>query len=438
MAPYTGLNNSGGSDFENNVVGQHPSDDLPGRISKLEATNRNSRNIPGSDDEIEVIHCIVKSPKQNTAYVDEPKWAIGPRGETMLKAHYPIHDVEEYLRQNHNMAFSVQKHYNVADQQEEVRKAARNKQKLPALRPTMELMQLESQDMIDAFKAFVNANPFLEREFPEFTTLTLTAPYLPWFHHRSEATMDGLSKTHSLLMEKLTRWIDDNYGDLYRRVEDQWARGVVSFDSMPFLMRIGEAILVSQKVGHQDQQMRGVVADTYLKSITPGSATNAESRYGKQSSSESSQKEQYWTWEGEVWSYKYDGSFYKEREHIEIEMPAGDIKEETAITDLSAFPMRFADEETRTLLEKRGREFWTCRKRRLVSYNDTSGIYGVRYHLIDEKFPEANILVERGTIHGRLQHLQTVALDWVFIPTRIQLHQQSHAIKNRTHGHGIR
>jgi hypothetical protein len=399
MAPHNGMYSADGDErisFESNVIGRHPSDDSLGRISMSKAANRDPRSSQGSGNEIEVIYCIVEFPKQTTAYVDEPSWAIGPRGEMIPKAHFPIPDIEGYLRQKHSMAFSVQKHYDVGDQQEEVREAAGNKQKLPPLRSTTGFMRLESQDMIDAFEAFLEANPLLEKELHGFNMLTLTAPYLPWFHHRSTATMNGLSKPHRLLMETLTRWIDENYGDLYSQVEGQLARGVVSFDSMPFLMRIGDAVVVSQKVGQQDQQIRGVVADTHLTSVTPRTIpNNGEPRYIKQSSAESSKKEKYWAWAGEAWSYKYDGSFYREREPIKIKMPVDDIKKETAITALNVFPMRFADEETKALLENRGREFWRCRERRLVSYSDTNDIYGVWCHLFDNKDNRANLCVER-------------------------------------------
>jgi hypothetical protein len=349
-----------------------PSNDLLDRISILEAANRNLRSIQGSGDEIEVIYSIVESSRHTTAYVDEPTWAIGPRGEVILKAHFPVPDMEGYLRQKHNTAISVQKHYNLEDQHDEVRKAARNKQKLPALRSTAETMRLESQDMIDAFRAFLSNNPVLERELPASSTFTFTAPYLFWFHHRSTITMDGLSKSQKSLMSILVRWIDSNYGELYSQVEKQLARGVVSYDSMPFLMRIGDAVLVSQEMG---QQIRGVVAESYLTSTTPRTrARSTEPQFFKQILGE---KDQYWAWTGKVWSYKYDGSFYQQRETIEITMPADDVKEEIPITDLNAFPMRFAKEETKTHLERRGTEFWACREKRLVSYNDKNGIYGV-------------------------------------------------------------
>lgn len=90
-------------------------------------------------------------------------------------------------------------------------------------------------------------------------------------------------------------------------------------------------------------------------------------------------------------------------------MKADTLGKETAISDLNAFPMRFASEETRALLEKRGREFWTCREKRLVSYYDKDGMYGVSAFLKNESELEEtlniNHCVECGAVHGRLPHL---------------------------------
>jgi hypothetical protein len=88
-------------------------------------------------------------------------------------------------------------------------------------------------------------------------------------------------------------------------------------------------------------------------------------------------KKQYWNWVGHTWSYKFDGSFYESQETIDVKMVADDLEEEISIQDLNAFPIRYASKETAALLEHRGREFWKCRKKRLVAYHDKSGIYGV-------------------------------------------------------------
>jgi hypothetical protein len=365
--------------YGNNSITQAPVHDLLERISLLEMENRGLRSPHSSGYEMQVIYCILETPERMSTYLDEPTWAIGPRGEAVPKAHFPIPDLEGYLQQKHGMAFSVQKNYQLGDQEEEVRKAARDKKELPRLRPTAETIRLESQDMRETFKAFLNSNPLLEKEFPNFNpSLAFVAPYLFWYHHRSTATFKALSEPQRQLLSRLTTWIDENYGELYDRVEEQLERGVVSYDSMPFLVKLGDAILVKQEVGERNQEVSGVIAETYLTSTTPRRlARHAESRYSKQSLSKETKKRQYWSWIVHTWSYKFDGSFYKNQEIINIKMVADELKGETNIQNLNAFPIRYASQKTIALLEKRGREFWRCREKRLVAYHDESGIYGV-------------------------------------------------------------
>jgi hypothetical protein len=354
--------------------------DLLRLISLLENDNRGLRNLRGVGYEIHVIYCISETPERTVTYLDEPTWAVGPRGEVVPKAHFPIPDVEGYLQQKHGMAFSVQKHYNVGDQEEEVRKAASNKRGLPRLKHTTEYLRLESHDMRETFKAFVNSNPILKKEFSNLdSSLTFIAPYHFWYHHRSTATFEGLNEQQRPLMSRLTTWIDENYGGLYDQVEKQLAKGCVSFESIPFLVNIGDAILVKPEVGHPSQELSGAVAETYLTNDTPRRLDeNTGSRYGNQNMGKETKKKQHWNWIGHTWSYRFDGTFYKKQEIVNIKIIADDLKEEISIQDLNAFPMRYASEETIALLEKRGREFWKCRERRLVGYHDKSGILGVR------------------------------------------------------------
>jgi hypothetical protein len=135
----------------------------------------------------------------------------------------------------------------------------------------------------------------------------------------------------------LTGCINNNYGELYSRAEQQLARVVVSFDSMPFLLKPGDAILERHRVRQESKEVNGMVVETYLTSDTPQAMTgNTASQHIKQSLGKEKKKEQYWKWHCLVWSYKFDGSFYKKNEIIEIKMKAENVSEETALCELNA------------------------------------------------------------------------------------------------------
>lgn len=82
--------------METSTIGS-PMDDLLRRISLLETENHGLKSSQGSGQEIHIIYCINEVQHQMSTYLDEPTWAIGPRGEAVPKAHFPIPDVEGTL-----------------------------------------------------------------------------------------------------------------------------------------------------------------------------------------------------------------------------------------------------------------------------------------------------------------------------------------------------
>ncbi|KAI3331597.1 hypothetical protein HD806DRAFT_165055 [Xylariaceae sp. AK1471] len=70
------------------------------RIASLEAENSGFKKAQEEVARSETLYFIQVDPKRNYAtYLDEPMWAIGPRGEAVLKAHFPIHDISGYMSQ---------------------------------------------------------------------------------------------------------------------------------------------------------------------------------------------------------------------------------------------------------------------------------------------------------------------------------------------------
>ncbi|KAH8722460.1 hypothetical protein GQ44DRAFT_358600 [Phaeosphaeriaceae sp. PMI808] len=147
---------------------------------------------------------------------------------------------------------------------------------------------------------------------------------------------------------------------------------------MPFLVKPGDTIIFSEKTSKGSKGLGGCIATNSLTSTTPRAlGKDSQSRYGKASISKEGAKKRYWKWNVPVWSYKYDGSFYKAKSSVEIQIEASEIEEELDISSLNVFPIKFASEEARSRLKNRGKVFWTCRERRFVSYNDSEGMYEV-------------------------------------------------------------
>lgn len=187
-------------------------------ISMLESENRSLREPKPIDIDIghETVYFV--HDERSTiplAYQDEPTWVVGPRGEIVLKAHFPIPDVEAYLEQRRDVAFLVGKFYSLHVQEKDIKRAAREKKTLSPPKPSDETIRLESADMKDAMEASLATISSLEKDTDEFdSSAPISASYLFWYHIKSKEAFNGLSGLHRKHVEKLTEWIDRNYGEL--------------------------------------------------------------------------------------------------------------------------------------------------------------------------------------------------------------------------------
>lgn len=348
--------------------------DLLNRISLLETENDQLKEGSEENIEVEVIYFIHESPRDVIAYLDEPTWTFGLRGKVALKSHFPIPDVEGYLQQKRNVAFYIAKSYNQEHQKEDVQRASREKRELPRPEPIAETIRLESQPMIEAMEAFVRARPNFQEDFPGFDVhIPFAAPYLFWYHNRAPDALEGLGDGHYRYMAKLSQWINDKYGSMYSRVSEQLERGVVSHESVEFLMKPGDVIVVND-----GGDLNACVAANWANSTTPRLVVESQKTMPGTSSRRKGGKLFQWKWRLNCWSWKYDGSFYKKFEDVEIELETENIDGEIDIRKLSAYPLKYATSEVTRILEKRGMTFWSCRDKRLVSYEDRNGLYGVR------------------------------------------------------------
>jgi len=68
----------------------------------------------------------------------------------------------------------------------------------------------------------------------------------------------------------------------------------------------------------------------------------------------------------ECWSWEYDGNFFQKHTTMHIEWPSS--LDEVKINDLSAYPIRYAEDGVESSLRVRGNTFWSCRRQRYVNY----------------------------------------------------------------------
>ncbi|KAK7977186.1 hypothetical protein PG988_004676 [Apiospora saccharicola] len=282
-------------------------------------------------------------------YLDEPIWVRGPSGNAVLRCNLPITDIEGYLRKRSDITFVVAYHYIPTLQEtEEARLILANKGQ-PQPVPSSEFATLHDKDMIAAMEEFLAAQADFSDFFPGLNIQgQMPAPYLFWYHYRSSNALDRLSPKSREYMEFFTSWIEENYAPKYALVKDHMEKGIVSQETMPFLVKPGDVLVWEER-----RQIHAAIAKGWLirtsapnvRQANKGKALNW-SRAGSSSNKVSSK-----------WSTP-----------IEIDLNLDEGDEESSIDKLSKYPLRFASPRIKSCLEKRGKTFWKCRNQYLVSY----------------------------------------------------------------------
>jgi hypothetical protein len=349
-------------------------DELLSRIASLEAENISlkAQEIVAREQTLNFI--LADNGAPSMAYLDEPNWVIGPKGEIILTAHFPITDINGFLRQKHDIAFVVSKYYSPKDQEAEVQSASRAKQALPRPKPSREVLTFQSKEMIDAAEEFFARRPNFAEEFPNFNIRGhIAAPYLFWYHYRGPDAIRGLTPVHERLMRLVATWIEDNYGGKYDLVDKQLDRGVISQDTVPFLFKPGD-VIVWEKRG----ELHAAIAQSWLEQIS-ASRLSWEKKERDWLKASLDQEKTLVKWKVESWRYEYDGKFLHKKQSLEIECSAASTDEEISISKLNAYPLKHAPPKLKATLENRGKTFWSCRHQNLVSYEDEKGVYGVSH-----------------------------------------------------------
>lgn len=341
--------------------------ELMHRIASLERENKRLKTSQMVPSRVQVLHYIqeFESDAHRMVYLDEPSWSIGPKGEVSLSARFPITDVSGFLGQHPEIAFVVAASYAPQKQTSEVIRAVRAKRVLPCPKPTSETIKLRSPDLIDAVDSFLAQQPTMSTDFPWFNDKgEIPAPYLFWYHHRSPTALDLMSAPHRKIMSLLTSWIEEHYAEIYNRVNDTLNRGVVTENTMPFLVKPGDVLVWKEKA-----ELNAVIAKgwTCQKCPTAGTQKAVEKERGRKQEKTASKTTE---WTVDSWRFAFDGKFDRTKHSVDIVLSSDDPDEEIPINELNVYPLDYAPAQFKLILERRGRSFWRCRNQYLVSYED--------------------------------------------------------------------
>ncbi|KAF6841276.1 AAA family ATPase [Colletotrichum musicola] len=324
--------------------------ELKRQIQELQRENKRmklSGEELGSDKATwQVFHCIFyegsgpvkydyNTPK--ATFIAEPSWAVVDE-QLHLKGNLPISSPATYVRQKPNVSFVVYNYYTDEHRQDEAKAASQNSEPLPSPKSARQNICVISADMAAVIEKFLNQQPNFRRDFPGLKVRSpMQAPYMWWYQYRKSRIVEHLPPDEAELLGILTTWIDENYTDLYDQVDSQIKRGVVSYNSMEFLIKPGE-VLVSKTNDSVECQLATSWALPIHEEILDEHPTENRSQ------EDESRHLSTWFWRVDAWSYSYDGVDRKRTRTVLVRLHTASAEDEVSIGDLDTVPLRFLDQ----------------------------------------------------------------------------------------------
>jgi hypothetical protein len=374
-------------------------DDLLQRISELEKENsRLKAYADGAPVEDIKPHASLE-PKwktlyridQSHIYLDEPQWVLGDRKRPYMKAGMSVHNLALFIERNPDIAFVVYKDYNSRARDNNAAFSEANNGVFRAPEPYAESLSFVSDEMKSAMQEMAGQVPDFSRCFPRFEALEdVPAPYLFMYYAKQywDECQSGLSLQSQRLLSLLKQCIMESYGAEYEAADGAFADGLVSGRYMKYLVRPGDVLVMTDGL-----QISAFMSLDWIAEIDPYTEDRKahQSEYSeiyvrrrersptgkgnyRSRSSSASQILIYETsspsyWRVNAWSWEFAGSFEKKTCPVDIELPTHEQDELVQINSLAVRPVRFAGEEVKSRLERRGKTFWSCRRKQLVSYH---------------------------------------------------------------------
>lgn len=317
-------------------------------------------------------------------YFDAPQTTSGQDGQRMLRSQLPVTNFDLYLEQNKDISFVVYKTYEMPQDT--------SKNKLKGPRRTFghnssdakvhESIQPVNEALMNAVAALLEAEDGYESILMDFReTSELFYPYLFVFHRRDEwdSIRRSLPESCHHQMTMLWNYIVQSQGAEYAAAETMIANNKIAPGLLKYLFKPGQLLVQKGPEG-----MQGLVCIDWpeamhqrgILSRKPGSIFQNKSH---DTGSNRSLELNAWHWE-------FDGAFRRKKVTLTVSIGSGTNEElGTPIDTLNIFPLAFASRDTIEQIQCRGKSFWKCRRRALVSYkgadtNDDSLVSSADFH----------------------------------------------------------
>jgi hypothetical protein len=294
----------------------------------------------------------------STDYFDVPRLLAGANRTTALQGRRELVDAEGFLEEQTGFSFVVFINYRCETYHEELKQSF-TRVPMPRMDPSIEngvkpyfhILQQDgspavstsevlvlSASLEEALQKLCEQHPDALREWQE--TEELVYPYPQLYRCRELFTGDMskvLDRSHQVHLETLSDYLD-------KRLTDDYDEAAALF----------EAGLVTQK--HWDKLF---CADEIVVTIRDGQSRAFTIMSSPLHHSDALALQ--------CWSWEFDGSFFRKDSTLRISWPSKSNC--IPITELSVYPLRYAEKGLEEKLQSRGQTFWACRKRKYISYD---------------------------------------------------------------------
>ncbi|CAN9106303.1 unnamed protein product [Alternaria alternata] len=300
---------------------------------------------------------------------------IPAKSSTYFKESNPVPNMGYYLERHPEIAFAIYKGYDERPP-EDFRELVTTDGLYRSPRPTTESLSLIAPAMLDAVDQLIQHIPRFDDYFPNLDLQEeIPAPYMFMYYSAPfiSELLPRLDIFSQDLIRQLKATIEQSHGSEYESAKLQAEKGRVTHNHLDYLFRPGDVLVSNGADGHAPQ---AYIATGWVQRRAAGSGNKQEkssSKHGNRTNGGPSRKSTQYIWDIPVWYWDFDGSFAKHQTRIDIVMSLGYEEDSIRIRDLNIYPIRYADEEIRTLLEKRGKTFWSLRHRKFISYMRSEG-----------------------------------------------------------------
>ncbi|KAL4739348.1 P-loop containing nucleoside triphosphate hydrolase protein [Aspergillus similis] len=308
--------------------------------------------------------------EEDCVYFDHPRLFKGDSKLSALRGKMRINNVAEFLDENEDLGFLVNKRFQCEEYQKEMDPLF---EPLPRPRdprvpesiepyffslrrngdlaiPFSETITILSEALKEAIIAVTGMKYEHVSDLEKPSNMKMLQHLLYHYHREKEERAIHVPKVQRRLLDAFLDYIRWSYGQDYEEADDILSQGLITQAHLAKLCAPKE-IMVSDVNTHP----RAYMLDRAPK--------NAETPLVLE----------LWSWDFE------DGVFRQKWTEIKLGWPSSAAAEEKIpITSLDVYPLRYAAPSVGKRLKTRGELFWRCRKQRLVAYDPPDSLLGVQ------------------------------------------------------------